>query len=509
MGELLRQWRYHRWMLSTSSPARRSDSPALWRRVIALIAALAVSAPSVAQTNNLPNLGETSQGALSPQNERRIADMIMREVRRHPQYVDDPESAYFIETIGRRLVAVSDEPGAEFEFILIRDNTINAFAMPGGVVGVHTGLITAAQTEAELAGVLAHEVSHVTQRHIARQMDRQNQLTWPMLAAMALGLLAARSNPQITQAAIVGSQAAAIQASLNYSRDFEREADRVGFQLLEQSGFDVNGMPAFFERLGRATQFQEANAPAYLRTHPLNTERMADLQNRAASVRYRQTPDSLEFHLVRAKLRGQLGGARDIAATLEAQLKDKRFVSEGPLHYGLAVAWARAREWKRATDHLSEATRLSGRHGMFETLAASIQVNQGQGVVARDRLAQAIRDFGPLTYLKVAYSETLQGLGQHAEALAALEDLSKSRPRDSRLHSMLAKSYAGVGNRALQHRQQAEYYYLLGSIPAAIEQLQLARSSRDADFYLQSSVDARIRALRVQADEEKKNPVKF
>lgn len=469
-----------------------------------LVATLAATLATTSGAQNLPDLGEASQASFTPQNERRLGEMIMREIRRDPAYLDDPEATAYIETIGRRLVGVSSEARQDFEFFLVRDNTINAFALPGGFVGVHSGLLLAAQSESELAGVLAHEIAHVTQRHIARQFEKQDQLKWPLIAGLLVALLAARSSPQAAQAAIATSQAGAIQASLNYSRDFEREADRVGFQLLEQSGYDVNGMPGFFERLLKSTRFYENNAPAYLRTHPLTTERMADLQNRAAGAHYKQSPDSIEFQLARAKLRATQGAPRDAVAALEAQLRDRRFGNEAATHYGLATALLASRDPKRAEIELATARKLAGSHPMFDTLDAQIKLAMGQGPTARDLLAQSIKENGRRPYLLYAYAETLQTLGQHREALTVLDDLNKLRPHDARLYNMQAKSYAATGARALQHRAQAESYYLQGSTPAAVEQLQLATSAGDANFYLQSQIDVRLRELKRLQIEEKK-----
>lgn len=182
--------------------------------------------------------------------------------------------------IGHKLAAVSNNPGLDFDFFVVSDSTLNAFALPGGYIGVHTGLLLAAQTESEFASVLGHEIAHVTQRHIAQIVGKQSQSAMLMMASLLVAVLAARSNSDVSQAAIAAGQAGAIQSQLGYTRSFEREADRVGLETLESAGFDVRGMPGFFERLQRATRMYENNAPAYLRTHPLTTERIADMENR-------------------------------------------------------------------------------------------------------------------------------------------------------------------------------------------------------------------------------------
>jgi predicted Zn-dependent protease len=327
----------------------------------------------------------------------------------------------------------------------------------------------------------------------------------PTLAAFVLGLLAARARPDVAQAVIAGTAAANAQSQLNYTRDFEREADRVGFQYLQQAGFDVTAMGTFFERMQKATRLYENNAPAYLRTHPLTTERIADMENRAQNAVYKQSPDSPEFYLSRAKLVAAQGQPRDAVVHFNEVVREHRYADEGAAHYGLASALARARDYPRALSEVDAARKLLGPQPMIELLAARIRVAQGNPAAARDILRSALSrhpNYRPLHY---AYVETLQGMGQHQAALAWLSDLVKSYPRDARLYALQAKSYAASGKLLLHHQALAENYYLQGTLPAAIEQLQLAQKSGDGDFYQMSVVEARLRDLRSQQAEEKKN----
>ncbi len=472
------------------------------KRLLSFLLALAVATSGSAQ--NLPDLGESAQAGFSAQNERKLGELIMRELRRDPAFLDDPETQAYVESVGYKLVAAAGETRQAFDFFLIRDASINAFAMPGGFIGVHTGLVLSSQTEAEMASVLGHEVAHVTQRHIARQLDKQSQMQMAAIAGLIIALLAARSNPDVSTAAIATTQAGAIQSALNYSRDLEREADRLGFQYLDAAGYDVGGMVNFFERLQRATRLQEYNAPAYLRTHPLTTERIADMQNRAAGARYRQQADSLEFHLVRAKLRAHQGNPREAMVAFESQLKEKRFVVEGAARYGLAYSLYRASEWARAESELAAARKLDVKHAMVETLDAAIRLARGNADGAIELLARAMQESGGRYPVAYSYIDALQAAGRHGEALSVVEDVIKQRPRDARSHALQAKSYAAIGRRALQHRSQSEVYYLQGALPAAIEQLQLAQSAGDGDFYLLSAVDSRLRALKAEYTEERK-----
>jgi predicted Zn-dependent protease len=480
------------------------------KRCIALgiAAALAVAPAAGQQLSALPELGDSSQAALTPQMEKRIGEMAMREIRRDPQFVNDPEVNGYLAALGQRLVAASADVRQPFIFFALRDPTINAFAIPGGVIGIHTGLILAAQSESELASVVAHEISHVTQRHMARQIAAQQQVQPLALLALALGILAARSNPQAAGAAILGSQATMAQTFLNYSRDFEREADRVGFQVLQGAGFDPAGMPGFFERLQRANRLYENNAPAYLRTHPLTSERIADMQGRAYGAPYKQLPSSLDFLLVRAKLRAETGTPEEAVTNIAGMLREGRYSDAASVHYAYARALLRAKNYEAAAAEMARLRKQKLEHPMIENLDGEIRTASGDLEGARTLYAAALREHPGNLGLVYGYVDVLQKLGRNAEAIEVLEDVIPANRADAGLWSREAKSYGALGKRVGQHRALAEVYYLQGGIAAAIEQLQLARTAGDADFYILSNVDARLRELRAEQVEEAKEKKK-
>jgi len=231
-----------------------------------LVFALILLAIPAALGQRLPDLGDVSQSDLSPLQERRLGDSIMREIRADHSYSDDPEITDYLNSLGNKLVAASPDARREFNFFLILDPQVNAFALPGGYIGIHSGLLLTAQSESELASVMAHEIGHVVQQHFSRMLAAQKGFQLTSLAALAVAILAARSNSQISQAAIVGSQAGYVQSVLNFTRANEQEADRVGFQILEKAGFNPEGMAAFFGRLLRVSRFSDTAAPSYLRT---------------------------------------------------------------------------------------------------------------------------------------------------------------------------------------------------------------------------------------------------
>ncbi|MEO8204266.1 MAG: M48 family metalloprotease [Betaproteobacteria bacterium] len=476
------------------------------RFLLCLIAVMASVAPRAWGQNALPDLGDASSSVLSPMMERKLGESVMREIRAgEPSFVDDPEINEYLNTLGHKLLAAVPGSRQDFEFFAIREPTINAFALPGGFVGVHTGLLTAADTESEVASVLAHEITHVTQHHIARLFGAQKQMQLPAMIAMAAALLAAKSRPDLASGAAMAAQGAAISGQLAYSRDFEREADRIGFQTLQAAGFDVRGMPAFFEKLQRFTRIMDdGSAPGYLRSHPLTVDRVADAQNRAQNAPYHQHADSLEFHLVRAKLRAETGESRDAVVLFRAILKDRRFANETAAHYGLAIALLRNRQFAEARVEAEKLLGGTARSPMLEALTARSMVAAGDSGSAIALLKGAIGRnpyYRPMLY---AYSGALLDAKRVDDAMAALREQLRLYPKDAQLLGMQAKGYAAQGKRLLQHQAQAEVYVQQGILPAAIEQLQLAQTAGDGNFYELSAVEARLKEIRTRLTAESK-----
>lgn len=461
------------------------------------------------RADELPELGDVASNDLSLASEKKIGQQIMHQIRwRDSGYLDDSDVESYLNQLGGRLVAVSNDPGLGFQFFPVNDPSINAFAMPGGFVGVHTGLLLAAQSESELAGVLAHEISHVTQRHIARQVFQSNKLGIASMVAFGLALLAARSNSQLAGATVVTSQAGALSAQLAFSRDFEREADRQGFEIMRRSGFEVRGMSDFFVRLQQAVRLYDNNASAYLRTHPLTGERLTDMQNREQSLSYRQVVDSDDFLLVRAKLRAMQGVPREAVKDFEGLLRDKKYASEAAAHYGLGYAYFLAKDWRSAEREVRLARRLKVSAAMLERLFADIRIAQGDVDGALAIYREAMARFPMNQGLLYGYAAALIGDRRFDEALRFVDVELQNYPQDVRLYKMRAESYAGLGRGAQQHHALAEVSALQGDTAAAILQLQLAQAAGDADFYELSVIEARLREMKQrQLDElkEKRN----
>ncbi|HUJ85456.1 MAG TPA: M48 family metalloprotease [Burkholderiales bacterium] len=466
-------------------------------KALLLVALLAVV--PLALADDLPDLGDPASLNLSPEMGYQIGLKLAREIRSSPSYLDDAEVIDYLDTVGNGLVAAMPSPYAEFQFLPIRDPEINSFAMPGGFVGVNTGLIMATDNESELAAVLAHEITHVTQNHLARMLTQQQQLEMPTMLALAAAIIAGRSDPDLGMGVVAMSQAGAMQNQLHFSQNVEREADRIGLQRMAKAGYDVREMGDFFEKLQRKTSLMEdGSVPSWLRDHPLTPERIADAENRAAEYPYRPHVDSIEYGLVRAKLRATSGDAPDAVQYFDDRVREHRYASESAARYGLAVALLRAGRAAEAKAQLARLRALAADSPMIETLAARVQQALGDAGGALAILGAARQRFPNRLPLDYAYVAALQDAGRNKDALAALSEPLRLHPHDEQLHMLLAKTYAALGKRLLQHQAQAEVYVLQGSLPQAIEQLQLAQNAGDGDFYQLSTVDARLRELRAQ-----------
>jgi predicted Zn-dependent protease len=458
------------------------------------------------QGQALPDLGEESQATLTPAQERKIGEMVVRQIRAAGGYLEDPEVNDYLNELGHRLVAAIPEGRQEFEFFAVGDPTVNAFALPGGYIGVNTGLILLTQTESELASVLAHEITHVTQRHMARAMAKEKNQWMYLLAGLALAIAASRSGSsssgQATSAAIASAQALAIQSQINFTRENEYEADRIGFQRLEAAGYDVYAMATLMDRLQKASRFTDGNAPSYLRSHPVTHERIAEAQSRAYGKPYRQVADSLEFHLVRALLRSYAGTPKEAVAYFRGSLADRKYNSEVAVRYGLVASLLRSEEFPQALAELAALEKMAPPHPMIEAMAAHVLMESGQLDLAIARFKSALARYPNKLQLIYDYPQALAKAGRLREAAAFLETELARFPNDGPLHRIAARTFSDLGQKQQEHRHQGEYYAWQGDFKEAVRQLELASKAGDGDFYQSSVVEARLRSLRKELAEQ-------
>lgn len=503
---------------------------------------------------NLPTLGDTERGNLSPIMERKLGEQIMRDIRRDRDYLDDAPLLEYLNNFGASLAAArvkdADETTQDFSFFAVRDQTLNAFALPGGFIGVHSALILAAQNESELASVMAHEIGHVVQRHIARMLGQQSQDALIPLASVLLAVLASRGSPDASMTLLAGGQGLALQRQLNFSRDAEREADRIGLQILQNANVDASGMVGFFGRMQAATRSYTDNAPSFLRSHPLTTERIADIQERIRDFSHSEQieidgpftstrasrfmrperpirVDSLDFHLIQARVRvlqdSSQQGLYDAKSIFDNQLlNNNNKTQKNPIQitaaqYGLAYIALKQREFTKAQTLLQEARTTANSaqlksdgeasnasNPLFSSLAIEIKLAAKQWASALQEAESAHTQFPLSRGIARQYAEAMMAAGRYDEAVRYLRDQIQSYRDEQPLYTQLAESYAAQGKRALQHLTLAESYALAGSLPAALEQLSIARQSSDASYYDQALIDAREREWKARRLDEMK-----
>lgn len=471
-------------------------------RLLTTLVLLACFSWRATLADGLPDLGDSSQSSMSTQQERQLGESVMRQFRASENFVRDPDVSQYLNTLGYKLASNSQDPTIPFEFFALKDRSINAFALPGGFVGIHTGLLLTAQSESELASVLGHEISHVTQHHLARQMELQSRLTLPMLAAFALAILAAQrsSSGDTPVAAIASAQALGASAQLGYSRDNEREADRLGMQTLEKSGFDPRAMPRFFERMQKATMALDNNAFAYLRTHPLTTERIADTQARVDLLPYKQVPDSPDFSLVREKIRVLQMGPKAAIQYYKYTIDERKFSTEAAAHFGYAVALMEDRQYDKA---LAEAAKAQAQltHPYIDELIGDTQLEAGRTKEAEHIYTEALARYPDVLGLFYGQVEALLRLNRPKPALDSINQRLNLASSDPGLYHLQARAYSMLNDTAHEHRALAEANWYSGNPHEALTQLRIAHQAAKGDFYLQSSIEARQREIQAVVKE--------
>jgi beta-barrel assembly-enhancing protease len=482
----------------------------------------------------LPSLGESAGDDFSVGTERRLGEQIMAEIRRDPAYMDDPLLLDHIQSMWLPLVAaarargnISADLDAAFtwEIFLVRDRSINAFALPGGYSGVHLGLIAVTATRDELASVLAHELSHVTQRHIARSIASSSRQSLVGMAALLLGVLAASrsGSADATQAVIVGSQAAVVQGQLNFSRDMEREADRIGFGVHQGAGFAPQGMAAMFERLENAYRLTDSGSFPYLRSHPLTVDRIGEARSRLDAVPAARAPlrPTLDHQLMQARARvlmdtGVQSLRRWQAIDAGAQSGGERLAAL----YGSALASLELREPARAQAALDAAAVLMPKESANAPAAFALGSLQAQIWQASGQASRALAWFDaqrapaagpaarPLMLLRAQAAIDATRAGGTAVPPASLRSSTEALQTwvaehkiDATAWSLLAQGADLLGLKLRSMRAEGEAAAARGDLVGAIDRLRAAQrqarsgSAGAPDFIEVSIIDARLRDL--------------
>ncbi|WGY47610.1 MULTISPECIES: M48 family metallopeptidase [unclassified Vibrio] len=468
---------------------------------LCLAAALAAPVPSYADSIELPDIGTVAGSTLTIDQELIYGDAYMRMLRNNQPVIDDPVLNEYIDALGHRLVANSDDVKTPFTFFMIRDRNINAFAFFGGYVALHSGLFLHAQSESELASVMAHEIAHVTQRHLARSMEDQAQRTPATIAALAGSLLLAIAAPQAGIAAITATTAGNIQSQINYTRANEKEADRFGINTLAKAGFDVNAMPRFFGRL--ADEYRYASTPPpMLLTHPLPADRITDSRVRAQQFSPVQLPPSLHYHLARARVVARYAGIDSDAALDWFERTQKKAAPElkPAFDYGKALVYLDSRRFDEAEPLLDSLLKSDANNNFYLDALTDLYLATDRAPQAVERLSSALKQKPNNPVLVINYANALIKAEQYPQAIRTLQRYTHDNPNDPNGWHLLSESSALGGNGAEELAARAEILALQANWNKAIQFYTQASQLAKLGSLEQARYDARIDQLMVQRE---------
>lgn len=467
---------------------------------LVLAFSLLTSIPATADRIELPDLGDPAESALSLVKEREIGQEIMLQIRKSQSLVDDLIIQEYIDSIGHQLLSQADSPLHDFTFFVIGEQTINAFALPGGYIGVNAGLITTTDDESELAAVIAHEISHVTQRHIARAFFHNEKMQAPLIAAMIAGIL---MGGEAARAAITAANAGAVQSQINFTRKNEYEADRVGIDLLGRSGFDTYSMATLFEKMHRQSRLYGGAPPEFLSTHPVHASRIAEARGRAGSYPAGTRTNSDIYRVTRARLKVLLdGNPTKVANDLERLLKEKRSPDPQADRYALVLALKEAGKLQEAVTQ-SDILLRTGVFGLYAGLQrAEIELRSGKDENALGRMESLLAENPDNHVLTLEYARMLIESGQPLKAQNLLEDYLVFRQGDPRLYELLSHASKAAGNPVQSHAYMANYHEINGDISSAISHLEAALRKKIDSYHMEASIRARLKALRLKETEK-------
>jgi predicted Zn-dependent protease len=459
--------------------------------------AVFMTAPNAASIDDLPDIGSPSDAILSRRIESQIGRQVYYSLLQTGKVNTDPEIQEYIQSVGMELVAHAGIDGQRFRFFVMNDSAINAFALPGGYIGVHTGLILATDNESELAGVIAHEISHVTQRHISRAVFA-NQASSTLSMAALLGALivgvATGADPGMISGAVGAAQGMAMEEQIGFTRSNEYEADRVGIGVLADAGFNPMAMPDFFETMGRSSASLSGNrTPEFLRTHPISSDRMAESRARARQYPLVDLSDSGGYEIARARIRLLTSSRPEVA------LEQFKLLQESPdkagrleIEYGVAIANAQMGNYKTAEDELTTLLASNEEITPLHSAVGVVQAKRGNTDEAFKTFEDAMRLFPRNVPLTVHYCEALVNAGQAEKAHEILLDLLNQVPPTPDQVRLIAIAANAAGDKAEASYYMAEYHAMNGSLQLAIEQLILALNTPGLDSVDQARFSARL-----------------
>ena len=450
----------------------------------------------IVMANNLPELGDFSSSKISESDEIFIGRQILFQVNQSDSIIRDIEISDYLDSLGKRLINASTDPAKKIEFFIVSDPSINAFAMLGGVIGVHSGLFLASNTESELASVISHEIAHINQKHISRFLLQQERASYQSTFIMAVALLLARSNPQLASTAMAGASAGSVQGALDFTRENEKEADRVGIQTLNNAGFDVRGARDFFTTLKQANQFSGGAAPAFLQTHPITSNRINDIEDRLKDFPYKQRVDNQTFHYVKGKLKALLDNKEDTKNILEKNIKNKIYINEGGERFALAYIYLIDNEFIKSYEQMQWLFDNEQSNPMLSQLYINYLIKINKVTEAKKIYEQNLNFFPSNRSFIYGLADLYLETQDSEKAIKLLKENEQKFSQDPILYKLFAKGYANQGKKLLQYENLAEAAYYNFNLQEAIIRMDLAIKANDGDFYQKSRVESRLKQFQ-------------
>ena len=467
---------------------------------------LFIPAISMADEIVLPDMGDSTGTLISPAQEEILGESFFRSIRSQLNISYDPDVQNYIQSIGQKLVANSDNPTQPFYFFVVVSDDINAFAGPGGYIGINSGLIMNSESESELASVMAHEIAHVTQRHIYRSYEAASLMSIPAAAAMIAAIIVATQAPEVGIGALSAIQAGTLQMQIDFTRDNEQEADRIGLKTLARAEFDPRSMPTFFEKLQHASRYYGAGAPEFLRTHPITSSRISDTRGRAETFPYRQVPDSQDYRLTKAKLRltSTQTTLNDLVIFFANRADQGTQKQRAAMQYGLGLCYVKQQKFKQAETIFQHLNQQYPTQRQYLTALAQIAEDKRETETAKKLYLQLQQRFPADINFHFKYISILLKSKQPELALQHLKLVAYKNQQHPEFFLLLAQAYGDLNQRINSHRYMAEYYYAIGQTNAAIMQIKIAQQEKGLNFYLSAILEDRLNffATEMQALKE-------
>lgn len=459
------------------------------------------SSQSLAQADSsLPDLGNAASPILSPLDELELGRSVLGQLQASLKISNDNIINDYLESVGFRIVATFSHASNKFNFFTVIDPRINAFALPGGFIGVNSGLILNSESESELAGVLAHEVAHVKQRHIARMYEHMGRVKISTIAGLLASIVLATQNTQAGTGAMAATLAGGQQAMINFTREHEREADFIGIQALAKAGFDPMGMPSFFQRMYQDTRFYGRWIPEYLLTHPLSSERLMASKSRAQDYPYKQIADSLQFHLIKARLHVATAKTPQEATQYFKQaLENGTYRNRLGTLYGLALAYLQEGKPNLAKPAIDELLSLAPNEPLFLLVNAQLAMNQQQPNTAIQLLKKALQTHPNHYALTTNLCSWLILQKEDNEAIRTIKKQMHYTPDKIELYHLLTNAYVQANQTVQAHIAQAQALKLQGDYRSAIRQLTMAKKLNNITDREARQIDAQISEIQPKA----------